>query len=240
MPEEEPDQVTEDVPEEVPDEVADKLPEKAPDKAPVKRKKFVWGTMEKLKIMMLAGALMGVISLFLPWFSVYLFHTHFIYAGLDFYFKSHSIPPTYPEIGYYAFMPWIVFAASAIVVVIVLVTLFIPNRKANLIATSLGPVAMFAVFLYLLYPKSLMTISASVYVLIVEYRLVEHLGYGVYVALIGGFVVLLAGLGIIMTDLKIQEEAEKEEFSIESYNEGQPPPLEEAENEGASTENKVE
>ena len=232
MPEEEPDQVPEELPEEVPDADTDKTP----DKVPAKRKKFVWGTIEKLKIMMLAGALMGVISLFLPWFSIVLFHTNFVYAGLDFYFKSHSIPPTYPDIGYYAFMPWIVFAASAAVMVIALVMLFIPNRKANLLATSLGPVAMFAVFLYLLYPKTLMTISASVYVLIVEYRLVEHLGYGVYVALIGGFLVLLAGLGIIMIDFKLQDEMEKQEFSIDSFN-ADPQPLQaEAEKEECSTE----
>jgi len=152
---------------------------------------------DMLKVIMLAGAAIGLVSITLIWFTRDFTFFRFDYTGYDFYFKSVNYPATYPKIGYYAYMPFIVLGASAVAVVASLIA-FTKYEKIGVIAGAItGTAALVATILYIFYPPSKMVFESSSIVSIDTIRLMDHLGLGVYSALIGSILLIAAGLAIL-------------------------------------------
>ena len=151
------------------------------------------------KILMLTGAVIGVLSVFMSWFSIDYVFFRFDYAGYDFYLKSFDYPDNYPGIGYYAYMPFIVLGSSILAAVFSVLSFFTRyEKKGAILATVLGMVMLVSTLLYVFYPESNIVISNSSAVIINEMRLLDHLGGGVYSAFIACMFLILGGILILV------------------------------------------
>jgi hypothetical protein len=168
---------------------------------PNEEPKFTLGPVNLLAITMLIGAVIGMLSLFLAWFSTDFIIYHVDYAGYDFLLRGRDYPATYPDLGYYAFMPLVVFAGAALALILSVHSLIKRNRKGIIPATVLGAVMFVCTVLYMTYPESLMVFSIGASSASIEFgadiRLMEYLSAGVYSAMIGS--ILLMSGGIILT-----------------------------------------
>ncbi|MCL1978638.1 MAG: hypothetical protein FWG60_00540 [Methanomassiliicoccaceae archaeon] len=159
---------------------------------------FAQGSAELLKIMMLVGAALGIFSVFMLWFSMDFVLVQFKYTGPDFLLKSFDYPDTYPGVGYYAYMPWIVLFASAAAVGTSLLSFTKHERKGAAAGAALGVAMLAATLLYVFYPLSKMVVSAPGADLIAEIRLMKYLDAGVYCAVIAAVFLIVGGMIVFM------------------------------------------
>ena len=149
--------------------------------------------------MMLAGAIIGMVSVLMLWFSMDFILVRFDYSGLDFLLKSFDHPESYPSVGYYAYMPWIVLAASAAAMVFSILSFTKHERKGAAAGTALGSVILAATFLYVFYPASRIALSTPAADMIADIKLMNYLDAGVYCALIAGMLLVIGGIIILQT-----------------------------------------
>ncbi|MCL2032377.1 MAG: hypothetical protein FWG96_03805 [Methanomassiliicoccaceae archaeon] len=162
------------------------------------------------KIMMLIGAVMGIGSVFLAWFSLDMLVARFEYNGFDFYLKGLDLPDGYPSAGYYAYMPLAVFAAAAISVIPAALSFTKRGKNGAAAATVLGAVMLAATLLYIFYPMSKMALISSGADLIADIRLMDYLGAGVYLAVIASMLLIIGG-AIVMLRNKADAGVQKSE-----------------------------
>ncbi|MCL1810945.1 MAG: hypothetical protein FWG41_01815 [Methanomassiliicoccaceae archaeon] len=175
---------------------------------PDESQKPVIGSIELLKILMLTGAVVGIFSVFQPWFSMDFFVAQFDYNGFDFLLKSFDYPEGYPGVGYYAYMPLIVLAASGIALAASLLTFTKRERKGAIAGIVLGAVMLVSTLLYIFYPLSKIVVSTPVVEVIADMKLMNYLGGGVYCALIASVFLVIGGAVILMK--KTEEPAAEE------------------------------
>jgi len=158
---------------------------------------FNAGSAELLKIMMLTGAIIGVISLFQLWLSMDYMIFGFDYAGYDFILKILNGNEGY-SMGYYAYMPLIVFAAS-VIAVITSVLAFTKREKFGAVAgIILGVIVLISALLYIFYPSSTIMVSNDVAYLVGDFRLMDCLGVGVYSAVFAGIFLIIGGALVLV------------------------------------------
>jgi len=172
--------------------------------------KFSLGSTGLFKRMMLIGSVLGVVSVFQYWFCLDYVILRFDYTGYDFYVKSLSYPAGYPGIGHYAYMPLIVLAGSASAAIASLLTFTKHEKKGAIAGTCLGAAIFISTLVYVFYPESKIVISTQSAVLINEMSLMDHLGPGVYSALIASAFLVLSGI-IVLTHRKAVSDAQEEE-----------------------------
>jgi len=151
-----------------------------------------------LKIVILAGAVIGLLSLFLAWFSTEFLWYRIDYAGYDFYFKGLEHPPPYPAVGYYAYMPFVVFAAAAAAAVCAVFAIIRKNGRTAVLCLLLGIIMIVAVILYITFPESLMVFSAGDVGLVTDIKLSEYLSAGFYFAAAGSILVISGGAALLL------------------------------------------
>jgi len=177
-----------------------------PDESP----SILVGSIELFKIIMLTGAIIGVLSVSQIWFGMDFAIIRFDYAGYDFVVKSLSYPESYPGIGYYAYMPLAAFAASAISIVPSVLTFTKHEKKGALIGILLGLVILISVLLYVFYPESKIAVSSPSADMIANIKLMDHLGAGVYSAAVAGMLLITGGT-IVLIHRKAVSGTQKDE-----------------------------
>jgi len=178
-----------------------------PDESPI----FSSDQIELFKIIMLVGAVIGILSVFQSWFSMNFIVFSFDYAGYDFYLKSLDQPDSYPDVGYYAYMPLIVLAAAVPAAAFSALSFFIRyEKKGVILATVLAVVMLVSTLIYVFYPESQMVISNSSAVVINEMRPLDYLGGGVYAAGIACTFLILGGTLIMLRHRKRGQEPKAE------------------------------
>ncbi|MCL2510256.1 MAG: hypothetical protein FWF07_04165 [Methanomassiliicoccaceae archaeon] len=153
---------------------------------------------DMLKVIMLAGAAIGLVSITLIWFTQDFTLFRFDYTGYDFYLKSVNYPETYPKIGYYAYMPFIVLGASAIGIIASLLAFTKHENKGVIAGVIMGTAVLVASILYIFYPPAKMVFESSSILEIENIRLMDHLGMGVYSAIIASLLLIGGGLAILV------------------------------------------
>jgi hypothetical protein len=166
------------------------MPDESPDSAR--------GSAELLKIMMLVGAVIGIISVFQPWFSTSFGSIRFDYSGLDFLLKSLNYPEGYPGVGLFAYMPPIVLIASAAALVASVLTFTKHERKGAIAGTVLGAAILIPTLIYVFYPVSKIAITSPAADLIADIKLMDYLGAGVHFAAIAGIFLIIGGAVLLL------------------------------------------
>ena len=161
---------------------------------PGEKQTFGTDPSDLFRIVMLIGAVIGAVSLFQTWFSMDFVFFRIDYAGYDFYLRSLSYPSNFPSIGYYAYMPFAVFIASAAGVAVSALTFTKHWKKGAVAGFFLGCVIVISALLYVFYPVSEMAFSTPGFSIVWEIRLMDYLGSGAYSAVTAGILLLLGGL----------------------------------------------
>ena len=169
---------------------------------------FRMGSIELLKIMMLVGAGIGIVSVFMQWFSFEFLILHFDYSGYNFFAKSFGAPDS----GYFLYMPLIVLIASAAAVAFSVLSFWKYEKIAAAAGIILGVIIFIAVLLYVLYPETTMLIIDNVSGAgrLGPITLGDNLGPGVFSSLIAG-IFLLVGGSVILLNRKLTAGPEKED-----------------------------
>lgn len=153
---------------------------------------FATGSAELLKIMMLTGAIIGIISLFQTWFSMDHVMFRFDYTGYDLFLKSLSGNDGHP-MGHYGYIPSVIFAVS-VISVIVSVLAFTKREKSGAAAgICLGAVILISAFVYIFCRKSIIMVPDDVAYLVGGVRLIDCLGIGVHSAIFAGIFLIIGG-----------------------------------------------
>jgi len=168
---------------------------------------FAAGSVELLKIMMLTGAIIGIISLFQMWLSMDYLIFRFDYVGYDFFLKGLSGNEGY-SVGYYAYMPLVVFAASAASVIAAVLTFTKREKFGAAAGVIFGAVILTSTLLYIFYPRSTIMVSNDVAYLVSDMRLMDYLGTGVYSAIFAGIFLILGGT-LVLAHRKVASQDQK-------------------------------
>ncbi|MCL2317592.1 MAG: hypothetical protein FWC44_01935 [Methanomassiliicoccaceae archaeon] len=154
------------------------------------------GSIELLKIMMVIGAGIGIVSVFLQWFHFQYVILNFDYSGYNFFAKSFGAP----ESGYFLYMPLVVLISSSAALVLSILSFRKYEKIAAAAGIILGLLIFAAVLLYVLYPETTMLIIDNVSGAgrIGPIKLGENLGPGVYSALVAGTFIFVGGLAILL------------------------------------------
>ncbi|MDR2699177.1 MAG: hypothetical protein LBB30_05845 [Candidatus Methanoplasma sp.] len=168
---------------------------------------FAVGSADLFKIIMLAGSIVGIVSVFLLWFSMEFVIVQFNYSGYDLFMKTHG----YPDEGYFIYMPLIVLSASA-ASVIVSVTVFTKHElKAAAAGIALGAAVLISVILYILYPLSKIWVSSPEADLIADMKLMDHMGGGAYSAIVAGIFLVAGSISVLLLRRRTQASPEEDE-----------------------------
>lgn len=155
---------------------------------------FSEGSVDLFKIMMLAGSVIGIASVFFVWFSEEYLIVQFNYTGYDFFMKTHG----YPEEGYFIYMPLIVLIASAASVAVSALAFTKHLRKAAVAGIALGAVVLISAGLYIFYPLSKIWFSSDGIDVFVPVKLMDYLGGGVFSAVLAGIFLCAGGIAILL------------------------------------------
>jgi hypothetical protein len=105
---------------------------------------------EILKIMTIAAAAVGVISVFMTWFSLDYVIIQFDYTGYEFFTKQHG----YPDSGYFIYAPLVVLAASSAALISAVLSFVKHERKCSIGVLVTGLSVLISALLYAFYPES--------------------------------------------------------------------------------------
>jgi len=155
------------------------------------------GPVRPLMILMMIGAVIGMLSVLFAWFTVEFLTFRISYAGHDFFLRSLDYPDVYPDVGYYAFVPFVIVAGSALAFFSLAISVQTGNKKGAIFALILGAVSLVAAALYSTYPKSLMGFTSAKANLVAEIRLMDYLDIGFYMAVIGSIILVVGGVIIL-------------------------------------------
>ena len=156
------------------------------------------GPVRPLIILMMIGAIIGMLSVFFAWFTVEFLIFRISYAGHDFLLRSFDYPDPFRGVGYYAYVPFVIVAGSALAFFSLMFSLQSGSKKGAIFALVLGAVMLVSAVLYSTYPKSLMMFTSADANLVTEIRLMDHLDIGFYLAVIGSIILIVGGVIILL------------------------------------------
>ena len=160
-------------------------------------------SVDIFKIIILTGAVVGIISVFLLWYAKEYYSLFELnYTGFDFFTKSHG----HPDEGYFIYMPLAVLVASALAFISSVLSFIVHDKKVAAAAAALGAVILTAALLYATYPESMMWLcnADGEYNLIHEIRLMDNPGVGIYCAMAAGLFLIVGGAGALLRGRKKQ------------------------------------
>lgn len=147
------------------------------------------GSPDILKVLMLTGAVVGVISVFQVWLYAGFLSIEFSYTGYELFMKSHE----YPNTGYFIYMPLVVLILSISAGIASLFVFTKHERKGAAAGTILGAGMVVATLLYMFYPTSTIWLSGAKGIWIADIKVMDYLDAGAYSALIAGLFIIIGG-----------------------------------------------
>ena len=168
---------------------------------------FSRGSIDLLKVLMLTGAVVGIISIFQLWIGVDYIFLQFNYPGYELFLRSRE----YPDSGYFLYLPLLVFIGSAVSVVVSILTFTKHEKKCAAAGLALGVFILVSALLFVFYPESRIMLSdnSGSYVSGV-FLMREIIGEGTYSAIAAG-IFLIVGGAVILINRKITSSKEEEE-----------------------------
>ena len=175
------------------------MPDEGQDSAP--------RSVDIFKVIMLAGAVIGIVSVFLLWYSSDYSMFQLNYTGYDFFTKSHG----HPDEGYFIYMPLVVLIASVLALVLSVLSFKAHEKKAAAAVAAAGAAALAAALLYATYPESFIWLSTpdETFNLIYDIKLMDNPGVGIYCAMAAGLFLIVGGAGALLRKKK-QPDAQQE------------------------------
>jgi hypothetical protein len=168
---------------------------------------FAAGSADLFKVIMLAGSIVGIASVFLLWLSMEFVIVQFNYSGYDLFMKAHG----YPDEGYFIYMPLIVLLASVVSVIVSVIVFTKHELKAAAAGTALGATVLISASLYILYPLSKIRLSSTEADLIADINLMDHLGGGAYSAIAAGIFLVAGSISVLLLRRRTQASPEEDE-----------------------------
>jgi len=153
-------------------------------------------SVDIFKVIMLTGAVIGIISVFLLWYAKDYGIFDISYTGYDFFTKSHG----HPDEGYFIYMPLVVLLASALALAPFVFSFTAYEKKAAAAAAVIGAVILVAALLYVTYPESQMWLCTPDGGVnwINKIRLMDNPGAGIYCAMAAGLFLIAGGAGVLL------------------------------------------
>jgi hypothetical protein len=173
-----------------------------PDESP----EFSRGTVDLLKILMLTGAVIGIISVFRLWLDAGNYLFQFDYTGYDLFTKSKG----YPDTGLFLYMPLAVLIASAAAIGTSILSFTRHEKIGAAAGMVLGAVVLTLTIFYVFYPESTMRLSSPTADMIAPIMMRDVFGEGIYSAVIASCFLIIGGL-VILIHRKTRSRADDEE-----------------------------
>jgi hypothetical protein len=163
-----------------------------PDEGP----NFADGSVDLLKIMMLAGAAVGIISVFLVWFSWDPAAPWFNYTGYDLFMNARE---NSPYSGLFSYMPLTILIASAVAAAASVLSFTKRERNGAIFGMVSGAAVLASALTYILYPLSMIKITepGGGYI-ITDIRPMDYMDAGPYSALVAGAFLILGGAAVLL------------------------------------------
>lgn len=168
--------------------------------------KFATGSIDLLKIMMLTGAIVGVICVWQVWLSADIGITQFVYTGYDLFAGTQE----HPDSGYFIYVPLVVLLISIAAVATSVLTFTKYERKGAVASTILGACMLASTLSYMLYPESRIWLANADVIWVTDIRLMDYLDGGSYSALIASIFLILGGLIVFFSGKKASKEMSDE------------------------------